>query len=240
MAQSPQVAVVGLRALQRDIKRLSLDAGPLNKALSEAGKKAASPVAERVRGNVPHESGALAASVRVTGSRSGAAVRMGRGSTPYAGPTDFGGYPGDRPYLAGGRYLFPAAAELADVAATAYAGATQRALGAFAWSNETSNPEESMTEYPLIVTVTEPFSKRLPSQRVLDAIGANEVANSGELAQTQPFRIVAIRALLRDYPGADPAELWRHSYDVEVEVVAENPTNGSSTTHSLSSVDIGE
>ena len=139
MAQSPQVEVVGLRALQRDIKRLSLDAGPLNKALSEAGKRAASPVAERVRGNVPHESGALASSVRVTGSRSGAAVRMGRASTPYAGPTDFVGYPGDRPYLAGGRYLFPAAEELASEAAGLYADATQRALDAFVWSNESTS-----------------------------------------------------------------------------------------------------
>ena len=66
---------------------------------------------------------------------------MGRASTPYAGPVDFGGYPGDRPYLAGGRYLFPAAGALAGEAASTYAAATQRALDAFAWSNQTSNPE---------------------------------------------------------------------------------------------------
>ena len=96
-----------------------------------------------------------------------------------------------------------------------------------------------MTEYPFVVTVSEAFSKRLPSQRVLDSIDANEVANFGELAQTQPFRIVAMRALLRDFPDADPAELWRHSYDVEVEVEEGNPTNGSSSTRSLSSVDTG-
>ena len=49
-----------------------------------------------------------------------------------------------------------------------------------------------MTEYPFVVSVSEAFSKRLPSQRVLDIIDANEVANFGELAQTQPFRIVAM------------------------------------------------
>ena len=96
-----------------------------------------------------------------------------------------------------------------------------------------------MTEYPFVVSVSEAFSKRLPSQRVLDIIDANEVANFGELAQTQPFGIVAMRALLRDFPDADPAEVWRHSDDVECEVESENPTNGSSTTRSLSSADIG-
>lgn len=33
---------------------------------------------------------------------------MGTARVPYAGPVDFGGYPGDRRYIATGRILYPA------------------------------------------------------------------------------------------------------------------------------------
>lgn len=137
MAQAPQVAVVGLSALKRDFARLGADLGPLNKALSHAGQVAAEPIAAATRGSVPHASGSLTGSVRVTASRSGAAVRMGRASVPYAGPVDFGGWPGEREYIASGRYLFPAAESLADKAAALYAQGTQNALDMFDWTNET-------------------------------------------------------------------------------------------------------
>jgi hypothetical protein len=144
MARStaPTVEVVGLNAFNRDIKRMCADIGPLNKALSDAGRHAAEPVAAAVRSSLPHDSGRLSGTVRVTASRSGAAVREGRASVPYAGPVDFGGYPGDRPYQAGGRYLFPAATMLAGVAASRYSDGAMRAINAFAWTNTGGEPHD--------------------------------------------------------------------------------------------------
>jgi hypothetical protein len=141
MAQAPQVALVGMSALRRDAKRLTADAGPLNDGLKDAGRQAVQPVAAAVRSSVPRDSGNLSGTVRVTGSRTGAAVRMGRASVPYAGPVDFGGWPEGRDYQSGGRYLFPAAVSLAAAAADAYATGAQRAIDAFAWTNETNNAE---------------------------------------------------------------------------------------------------
>lgn len=130
-----------MRALRRDVTRLTGDAGPLNRALSDAGRQAAEPIAERVRSTLPTDTGTLAGDVRVTASRTGAAVRVGRASIPYAGAVDFGGYPEGRPYQGSGRYLFPAAGDLASTAAELYADGTQKAIDAFAWSNMTTNPE---------------------------------------------------------------------------------------------------
>jgi hypothetical protein len=83
---------------------------------------------------------------------------------------------------------------------------------------------------PALVRVTQAFSARLPSQRTLDLITRIEGVDFAALAQSAPFRIVAFRALLRDYPERDPTSLWMHAYDVEVEVDEVNPTNGSSPT----------
>jgi hypothetical protein len=84
---------------------------------------------------------------------------------------------------------------------------------------------------PTLVTVTQEFSARLPTQRVIDTMARAEPGvNFADLAQSQPFRIVAFRALLRDFPGRDPTSLWMHSYDVECQVVEANPTNGRSPT----------
>jgi hypothetical protein len=84
---------------------------------------------------------------------------------------------------------------------------------------------------PTLLTVSQAFSARLPSQRVLDLLARVEPTTPfGELAQTQPFRIVAFRALLRDFPDFDPTALWLHAYDCECEVVELDPTNGKSTT----------
>jgi hypothetical protein len=139
---TPTVDVIGLRALVRDANRLCADAGPLNASLSEAGREAASPVAEQVRGEYPSISGDLVATVRVTATRSGAAVRVGRAKVPYAGAVDFGGYPGDREFITSGRYLYPAAEALASEAATLYAEAAQRGIAAFAWTNEGGTPHD--------------------------------------------------------------------------------------------------
>lgn len=80
---------------------------------------------------------------------------------------------------------------------------------------------------PLEVNVTQSFASRLPSQRVLDTLAKLGVAL--EDTQAQPFRLVAFRALLRDYPNRDASSMWAHSYDVEVGVADADPTNGKST-----------
>ena len=141
MAQAPTVAVVGLRALMRDVNKLSDNAGVLNKEMSAAGRTAAQPVAQATSTAVPRKSGRLAGSVRVGATRSGASVRMGTAAVPWAGPVEFGGWPQTREYLSDGRYLFPAAKSLAEQAAELYSEAAQRALDTFAWTNQTTDAE---------------------------------------------------------------------------------------------------
>jgi hypothetical protein len=104
---------------------------------------------------------------------------------------------------------------------------------------ENTQPDEATEALPYLVTVSLAFSSRVPTQRILDMLEKMEGGNFGELAQRQPFRIVAFRALLRDYPRRDPSSLWMHAYDVEVEVQDENPTNGKLPTHALGSAAFG-
>jgi hypothetical protein len=137
---TPTIDVIGLRALVRDANRLCADAGPLNKALSQAGRSAAEPVAAATRSSLPDVTGHLRGDVRVGATRSGAKVTMGRGTIPYAGPVEFGGYPPGRDYVSGGRYLFPAAGQWASTAAAIYAAASQRAFDTFSWTNESTTP----------------------------------------------------------------------------------------------------
>jgi hypothetical protein len=101
-----------------------------------------------------------------------------------------------------------------------------------------SDPNEPL---PTLLTVTSAFTRRLPSQRLLDQLAHLESAVPfGELVTQQPFRVIAFRALLRDYPGRDPGSLWMHAYEVEVDVAdAVDPTNGASLTPPLGSVDFG-
>jgi hypothetical protein len=132
------VEVVGLKSLAADIARAtSSPATPLGKALQDAGRAVATPIGEVARGAVPHDTGRLAAGIVVRPTRTGASIRS---TVPYAGPVDFGGYPGDRPYIAGGRYMFPAAGDAAPHAETAYSAAVQRGLDSTPWSNAGTDP----------------------------------------------------------------------------------------------------
>ena len=88
-----------------------------------------------------HDAGTMADSVRVSATRTGAAVRMGSAALPYAGPLEFGGWPDGREFVSNGRYLFPAAKRLATDVASLYSDALQRGLDAFPWSNITTNAE---------------------------------------------------------------------------------------------------
>jgi hypothetical protein len=94
---------------------------------------------------------------------------------------------------------------------------------------------------PLLVSVPDAFTRRMPSQRQLDLLGNLEPGVPfAELAQTSPFRMIAWRALMRDYPHDDPARLWLHAYEVEVEIQPADPTGTSSTTPSPVSSTIGD
>ena len=105
----------------------------------------------------------------------------------------------------------------------------------------TDLPPDPLVPLPTVVRVDTAFSSRLPPQRVLDLIDKvdPEGGGFGGIAASQPFRVIAFRALLRDYPDRDPASLWLHAYDVEVEVADENPTNGKSPTPARGFADSG-
>jgi hypothetical protein len=141
---APVIGLVGMSALRRDMKRLTDDdRSALYAAIKAAGKNAAEPVAARTRSTVANATGRLGGSVRTSGTRTGAAVRMGKASVPYAGWIEFGGARPDgssREYLAGGRYLFPAAQGLGPVSADLYAAAMAHVLEmSGVWTNSTDD-----------------------------------------------------------------------------------------------------
>ena len=151
MAQAPTVAVIGLRALNRDIQKMADQRGPLNKAMAQAGRIAAEPVAAATRSALPQggrpgeQTGRLAGDVRVTATRSGAAVRMGRASIRYAGWVEFGGtrrapHVSTRDYDPKGRYLFPNAVQLAARSARLYSDAVEQVFVGYPWTNTGTDP----------------------------------------------------------------------------------------------------
>lgn len=73
-------------------------------------------------------------------------------------------------------------------------------------------------ELPTLVHVTQAFTRRLPTQRVVDTLAKLDASPFGELLNRQTSRVLAFRVLLRDHPRRDPASLWLHAYDVDVEV----------------------
>jgi hypothetical protein len=142
---APVVSVVGMNALRGDLNRMATEtSGPLYQAIKAAGKAAAEPVAGRARSSVPYQSGRLGGSVRTSGTRTGAAVRMGSASVPYAGWIDFGGTRpdgSDREWHANGRYLFPAAQSLGPAAAASYTAALTKILQSpVVWTNTSDSP----------------------------------------------------------------------------------------------------
>jgi hypothetical protein len=152
MAQA-QVSVVGMAALRRDLNRLATDErGPLYAAISAAGRAAVEPVAAAARASLPqsgmkatrwHRPGALAASVRASGTRTGAAVRYGRAAVNYAGWMEFGGSRPDgstREFTPAGAYLFAAARGLRDQVADDYSRAIAEVLSSSSvWTNATDD-----------------------------------------------------------------------------------------------------
>ena len=148
MADDPVVGIVGIKALSKDINQLTDDVrSPLFKAIQAAGRTAAEPVAAATRSALPHsdrrtpDAGQLAGSVRTSGTRTGAAVRMGSKQVPWAGWVEFGGqryrpFHSQRDYVKDGRYLFPAARGLAERSASLYSDALERVfVSSGVWTN---------------------------------------------------------------------------------------------------------
>jgi|SRR5215471_6557227 len=146
-----QVGVVGLRALQRDLQKMADPrAGALSEALKEAGRRAALPVADAARAAVPHNTGrasgelTLEGDIRVSPTRTGAAIRVGRKKVNWAGWIEFGGtrhrpHDSTRPFTPGGTFLYPAARQLRVTAARLYQTEIAAALDRYRWSNETTD-----------------------------------------------------------------------------------------------------
>lgn len=86
MATQAGLQVVGARELRRTAKKAGDDLGDLK----EAHAAAAGIVAPVARSAAPHGSGALAASVRPSGTKTQSVIRAGKKSVPYAGVQEFG------------------------------------------------------------------------------------------------------------------------------------------------------
>jgi hypothetical protein len=156
---APLVEVVGLRALMKDLKAAGDDrSSSLIKEMQQAGKVAMQPIADAARGTVPHDTGRVHAEakgptleqdIRVTASRTGAAVRMGRkGKLEYAGWIEFGGvrhrpHTSERAFVKDGRFLFPAARGLTQTAKRLYEDGVARAFDHYHWTNTSADPESA-------------------------------------------------------------------------------------------------
>jgi hypothetical protein len=101
-------------------------------------------------------------------------------------------------------------------------------------TDTTSNGSEAMTvALPFEISVPDAFPRRMLTQRQIDLLSNLEPGVTfAELTQTSPFRIIAWRWLLVNFPHDDPTRLWMHSYDVSVAVDPPDPTGTSITTPS--------
>ena len=78
----------------------------------------ADDVVTTVRGRVPHRTGAARSSYMVTMGSTGAEIAFGGERAPYVPWLEFGGKAGrsgaSRPYVPGGRYLYPTIRRVAE------------------------------------------------------------------------------------------------------------------------------
>ena len=87
-----------------------------------------------------------------------------------------------------------------------------------------------MIELPTVVAVNEGFARRWPSPRLQHVIRDVEGMPFQQVIGDDPSRVTAFRALVRDFPDYDLTALWLHSFDVELDLVELDPTNGKSPT----------
>lgn len=108
-----EIRVEGLAELRRAFRDLDKEA---KKGLRLANKSASEIVAEAARAKVPVRTGRARASVRATATQSSASVKEGGAQAPYVPWLDYGGAVGRnkatvRPFVKGGRIIYPAVRE---------------------------------------------------------------------------------------------------------------------------------
>jgi hypothetical protein len=83
---------------------------------------------------------------------------------------------------------------------------------------------------PTRVQVDQDEAAILPSSRLAHVIRQAEGIPVMQYIQDDPFRVVAFRRLHEQFPDYDLNALWLHCYDVEIQLVTADPTNGSTGT----------
>lgn len=106
------IKVTGIKEVATGLKGVSKDA---SKELRKGMKDIADDVARRASSEVPARTGKAASSIKPRGTVKGAAIAYGSPAV-YEPWLDFGGKVGkgksvSRPFIKGGRYLYPAIAE---------------------------------------------------------------------------------------------------------------------------------
>lgn len=112
----PRVVVTGLRDLNKALKAADTEAADAMKA---SMKSIAEIVVADVQARVPHLTGAARASYKPRGGVKGAGIAFGSARAPYVAFLEFGNKVGagagvgrgdtvPRPFVKGGRYLYPA------------------------------------------------------------------------------------------------------------------------------------
>lgn len=127
--RSVKVEVRGLRELGSAFNKLDREAAA---ELKHELTGAAQEVVGLVQSRVEKLTGAAAGSVKAKGSTRGASIAFGGTAAPHYPWLDFGGKVGrgdsiERPFIQGGRYVYPAIAERSDATNEAIDGAVKRA-----------------------------------------------------------------------------------------------------------------
>lgn len=117
MADNITISVLGLKEFRKELRAADAQ---LPRELRKVFNVASTVVRNDAAARVPRRSGALAGSIRARSTQSEGRVVMGSPKrVPYAGFIEFGGNVGrgrkgkntgsvHRPFVAGGRYLYPA------------------------------------------------------------------------------------------------------------------------------------
>jgi hypothetical protein len=104
------IKITGLREFQRALKQMD---GETQKQLRVVLNETADTIAKAAARRVPTRTGRAKASLRAMSSQREARVMGGSRKAPYYGWLDFGGHTGKnrsvrRPFVPGGRYMYPA------------------------------------------------------------------------------------------------------------------------------------
>lgn len=128
MAKDGEVRVTGYAELERGSKTLFEH---IAEEAPRGFEDIAQLAAQSTAAQVPRLTGALAGSATARAEGDRATVGIGEG-VPYAGWIEFGGSHG-RPYVDGGRYLFPTALDVVDELQAAGEQVADKEIGEMRW-----------------------------------------------------------------------------------------------------------